>query len=333
MPAVAVQPREASLLAAWHAGRFMHLVISCGELRLHVLNVYMVTGGWSELNEDLLRASLEHAARLGRVPVLILGDLQCDVSTYGCWEVARAGGWEDAASRWSPTSLRPTFFPARGTPSPLDFILGNREALRMVIHLSIGGCGAVVGHRAVAVTLSTDAALHEVRVRRRVTQLPLEGLVDAGDLIRDCGVEEVGKARAAWEAARARGDLDNMLDLWHEVAQATLTRACEAKELPVRDGAPRGVRDPLVTRRVVAHHVKRTAGDRTAAVEGEACMALRRIAKLIGWMEELRCHLAKQGPEGVLPDRLWALVVKAERGLADAEKRADRLSTQGLIGL
>ncbi len=118
---------------------------------LHYLQFYgWAHGGVSarEKNEQLLAHSLLWLAGFGKVPCMVFGDLNMDLSVSPGWAAAHMAGWRDIGQGAGPTCL-----PTRGQPSRLDYALANREAQAFVHSFQLRWDLGIPTHAAVVVEL------------------------------------------------------------------------------------------------------------------------------------------------------------------------------------
>ena len=97
-----VQPKTAQEQKLYDSTRMVHVVLAIGDGKtaLHILSVYGHSGTEvGEQREALLQETLDLAAGLGQVPVLLMGDLNTNPETSATLSQAcRVGGWVDAAT-------------------------------------------------------------------------------------------------------------------------------------------------------------------------------------------------------------------------------------------
>eukprot|EP00959_Pyramimonas_sp_CCMP1952_P148735 3111192-Pyramimonas_sp.AAC.1 len=126
------------------------MVIYFGQARaVHFMNCYGYAGGRcdEERNADLILEGLQWLRGLGAVPAFLVGDLNCSLEAVGLSGVLAMAGWRDLLAAAGPTCV-----PTHGTPSRLDYILANAEAMSMVDRVSIRWDLGLAMHAALLVT-------------------------------------------------------------------------------------------------------------------------------------------------------------------------------------
>ncbi|CAE7685124.1 petJ, partial [Symbiodinium sp. CCMP2456] len=117
-------------------------VFVCLNAKVRVISVYGYHSGIKDsvAKNDVLMTKILHRAQSFQLPVIIAGDLNCDINQLESWQSAVARGFVDIAARQASlmgAEPEPTY---KGH-SRLDYILCNRAAATVFQSLIVDPCG------------------------------------------------------------------------------------------------------------------------------------------------------------------------------------------------
>ncbi|CAK0845440.1 unnamed protein product, partial [Prorocentrum cordatum] len=230
-----------------HPGHLQHMVLHFGQARaVHFMNCYGSGGRCDEeRNADLILEGLQWLRGLGAVPAFLVGDLNCNLEAVGLAGVMAMAGWRDLLA-----AARPTCMPTHGTPSRLDCIVANAEAMGMVERISNRWDLGLAMHAALLVTFRASP-LEQAWIREPVPAL--DGV--AAELA--LRVQDLG---AAWAV------LSTTMRTWLAARQGRLT----VPERPQAAAVLRAERAPAT----------RGGGEAADAAADAALLRLRRLRGL-----------------------------------------------------
>ena len=138
-------------LAEEFAGRLQLIAVHGGRNRMFlVLNVYGRPGGARDevFNAQLLLEGMAQVRSFGRVPAVVMGDLNLNLESAGVVGLLGVSGWHDLLAGAGHTCV-----PTRGQPSRLDYALANSEFMGLVEGAELRWDLGLATHAAVQVDL------------------------------------------------------------------------------------------------------------------------------------------------------------------------------------
>jgi hypothetical protein len=337
-----VLPGEPDLFAE---GRLLHTAIPVGSGRtvVHLLVYYGWSGARSgnaeakHRNELGLRQALRYAAALGKVPVILAGDMNDEpASSPTLAEALQSGRWWDCAlmeaqKQEPPVIPSPTYVTASGS-SRIDLALLNGEAKAAFRRAWVGDpeAHAFPGHRPLFVEFQWSAIhQHFTRLRkpRPIPRLPQpksekerkERAQKRAELLSPL----LSVATPLWEEALAQKDSNGAWRILSEVAELLFIQEAKEAGLVQKDISPQE-EAKMRGRGEAAKFRKAELLPAAGPINlGEGPAHLRRLHNL----KSRTRHLAAMARPGATPDpreyrHLWARVKKGTRELLGQEEWA-----------
>lgn len=163
IPAKAAAIVGTAMQELWDSRRWCHTMVAYGSGRtvLHVMSVYGYVG--EELKtEELLTKVFEVAAGLGKVPILIVGDLNITSTlSHAIQAAVETKKWSDVAEVWATAKQeepQPTCLVARPNcpGTRIDYVLANEVALQGLRNFSLVLDSGICTHRPLRVELDLE---------------------------------------------------------------------------------------------------------------------------------------------------------------------------------
>eukprot|EP00660_Eupelagonema_oceanica_P002110 gene2110-biopygen23759 len=326
----------------WATGRWTHCVIGTGNgaQALHVMSLYGHTGANQfandkkacggkqayEANEKLLADTLEAAAELGDVPVLILGDFNVrPEDSAALRDAVLAGGWQDLALAQAEAlqvEADHTCYPANGGDSSrIDIAFGNGAALAATRGVAVLQDAGFSVHKPVQASLDMDTYAQRVRTVNKPAAFPIEDWVDwTAEACDEAAGGAADEVQHAWDEAKRKRDVEGLWRLFNSAAERYLTeRSADAPGFrKTRRHQGRGQCRAERQRFLSAHQRKEA--------QGALNVVQRRAARLQGQLRELLRQRLRQGVgRGASEDEmrsLWRVTRKLGREMIVEEPYA-----------
>ena len=295
--------RCTSLAGQWDgpvfsSGRVSDTLIQLPGIQVRIIAVYGFHSGIADsvARNDKLLGHVFHMAGSFRVPVLVVGDFNCNLTDLSSWQAAVARGFVDVAARQATLAgcePEPTY---KGT-SRLDYITCNPLAARAFQVLSVDPRG-YSDHASLLASFDWQMVQDRVPVWTFPRSFDSESAVLQGVtrqavdplLIRD------------FEAAIGAGNLDQALRLFAENFESKAALSYQQHHGRPLPSAYRGrTKGKVVCQELQRIHTSSPVGDIQVGC------AHKQKAQVLQWISEL-CVITERRPRDAKRVQLWELL-------------------------
>ena len=218
--------RAASLADQWEgpvysSGRVSDALLQLASTQVRVISVYGYHSGIHEsvAKNDILLGKVMHRAQSFQLPVIIAGDLNCDINLLESWQAAVARGFVDVAARQAALQGSEPEHTYKGQ-SRLDYVLCNDVAARAFQNLTLDPQG-FTDHA--ALTASFDWELQSCKTPKWLFPRALDGQSDILGRLSQLSVPP--GARRDFSEAVSCGDTSRALSVFTSIFEGKIDTA------------------------------------------------------------------------------------------------------------